>query len=192
MDAKASEPKIPMVSLEVSGEAGEAPWRLPAGVQHFSGNTVTLKIPRPGGWAEWTALTNRAASLIWETPEGGLRHFAGRVTWVEPPDPNQEGVVLTVDLLGPAQEMKDFEEQVLNAPKDIKNLWEKWDEAHQGGWQSPASRGGGRLLGFTGLALAALGVGLYFWGSNLPAALPPLAILAGAALAFWSWRRLRA
>ncbi len=191
MNGKAREPNIPMLRLEIHGEPGEAPWRCEVGVQHLSGNVVSLKVGKSPGWGEWSELNQRPAVLEWKNPRGEVRQFTGQVVRVEGPESLQEGALLMLTLTEPPQIIKEFEAQVLTTPKDMKNLWEKWDQAHQGGWQTPSESRSGRYLMVAGAVLALSGAALLNWREALPPAAPFLLAAIGAVLAFLGWRRSR-
>ena len=180
--------------LEIGLKTGEVPLRIPVMVQNYSAGVLTLKVAQSLGWVEWENLSGQESLLRLPAPGPGTAEaISGKVSWIKQSGSEGTSVFLGMDLAQPTpQVQKVLEEEILQTPKDIKGLWQQWDQV-----QVKTRRSTVRAwftLGL-GVVLMAAGGGIL----NASGRFPPMygygAVGAGAFLTLiagiWFWRRRR-
>lgn len=180
--------------LEIGLKPGEVPLRIPVMVQNYSAGVLTLKVSQSLGWVDWENVSGHESLLrLPASASGSTEAISGKVSWIKQSGSEGTSVFLGMDLAQPTpQVQKVLEEEILQTPKDIKDLWQQWDRV-----QVKTRRSAVRAWFLLGLGVGLLAVG----GGVLSAAgrFPPMygygSLGAGAFLTLmagiWFWRRRR-
>ena len=179
--------------LEVGLKHGEVPVRIPVTVQNFSAGLLTLKVTQSLNWVDWETLTDHDSHL--RLPEGRAAEaeaIPGKVSWVKTSGPANAPVFLGMEISQPSAQVQQLlENQVLYTPKDIKDMWQQWDQVQVQGRRSALSI---LVILICGISLILLGGSFLAAAHRLPENYGYGALAAGSVLIIFSgirfwWRR---
>lgn len=170
--------KASSLLLEIETGDGGAPARVPAVMKSLAGATLSLEVVNPANLVGWERIIERPARLCLSSGDKGKATYVeGKVSsakWVGEKKWRLQ-VGLELSHLG-INTYKLLERHLMTSPKDIKELWERYDQVRETVPLTPANRkfylaGLGLLLGGLILqmteprALKMLGWVLWFFGT---------------------------
>lgn len=189
----AGQPAPPSSILEIDAPGAGAPHHFPVTVQNLAGGVVTLEVKSPWSMADWENLRGRRGHL--RLHPGGTEEaleVKGTLTWTKDSGDGRSRLWVGMELAqtDPITH-KLLADQIPHTHKDIKGLWERWDQnlerpAEAQTHQKVYRAGLGLLLGGLACQLAGtpsyqfFGWILWFCGS-----------LAVAGQILWSMRQIR-
>ncbi len=190
--AAAGMPVDSKVFFEVCRQPGGELCHLPLQVKSLSGKgAILVGSWMPTGFVPESLNGQEGVLLILGEEKADDLEVPGKVLWTRPGNRDPSEYLVSLELDDPVQKARRaLENQLKIYPRDIKTLWDSWDQVHQ----PPAAPHWDQ--GFYLVALAAVvgGLALYFtasggvkvWGSI--AAIYGSLMMAGKSL--WSmWRR---
>jgi hypothetical protein len=153
--------------LEIGLKPGEVPLRLPVTVQNFAAGLLTLKVTQTMNWVEWESLPGHDSHLrLPQSRAGETEAIPGKVTWIKASGPAGASVFLGMEVSQPAaQVQKLLEDQVLYTPKDVKDMWQQWDQVQVKKRRSAVSI---VVMLILGVILVVLGAGLLAAPARFP------------------------
>lgn len=181
--------------LEIGLKPGEVPLRIPVAVQNFTAGLLTLKVTQSAQWVEWETVSGHDSLLrLPKTGSKDVGTIAGKVSWVKQSGAEGASIFLGIEITQPASQVeKLLEEQVLHTPKDIKGLWQQWDQVQVKTRRSAAAAVITLLIG---LVLLAVGGGFLAAPERFPNMYGYVSLAAGglltliAGIRFWRQRRV--
>jgi hypothetical protein len=154
---------MPSPDFEILSAAGQGPsYHLPVTVKSLSATGVILEVRYPPGGLDLRELQGRS-SVVHLPLTGNGREMAipGKVVWTRPQVGNDPLFLLGLELENPTLEVRQaLEEQLPIAAKDIKELWDQWDQTRKQPRSSVSSPQGIYLVGM-GVVLGGLGMQLF-------------------------------
>jgi hypothetical protein len=140
--------RLVSVLLEIRGEEAQGALRLPVSIQDASNGQITLRLSHPLPEFMKDSLVNLPANLYLAfAGEQEILETPGKVAWLKASNSGRFQT-LAVELRQlPPKLQHILSTQIVRSPTDIKELWERWDEARDG------NRGGEPLNYHLGLAL---------------------------------------
>lgn len=181
--------------LQVERPGDEPPLQFPAVVRNLAAGVVTLEVNNPWTILNWETLKGQDACLRLLSADGEVSELKGTVTWTRysVQDQDRGNLSLALKLAEPTlTAQKSISDQIPHTSKDIRGLWDRWEEVQQ---STPEPAPFSTKLGLAALGLLATGVGLQLPG---PKALKLLGwgfwffgtlIIAGQTLRFWRSRK---
>lgn len=165
------------IVLEINGKGTEA-LRVPVVVRNLSTGVVILEVKFPGFLAGEANLQpggrKPRLALSAEGDEGRI-NIQGKLLWTRFTEGNRPKVILGMELVNPNLKARQFlEDQISHTSKDLKGLWNRWDQAYNSEapsdkklyWVGMALLGSGMALQLTGnMTLKVSGWILWFLGS---------------------------
>lgn len=123
----------PSIFLEIAEPTGSATVRTPVVIKNLSGGAVTLEIEDFFQVPGWQRLEGRNITLcltpqeIEETVE-----VQGTVSWMGFVGQERPRLHVKLELAKPTPAIRKLlEEHAEHTPKDMKGLWDRWDEIHE-------------------------------------------------------------
>ncbi len=146
------------IFLEIDDPAGGAPTRLPVILKNLSGEIATLELVEFYLLKGWQDLEGRHAALCLLEPEHRAPvHIQGAVAWKGFTGEGRPRLALGLELAQPTPAIRKLLEKfAVHTPKDIKGLWERWDEVRETAPPPLVDR----KLYFAGLGLLLAGLAL--------------------------------
>lgn len=176
--------------IEVTGPAGGNPLRFSASVKNLSGKVVTIEVERAWSGIKWEGLCGQEVNLYLETAPGEEPLEIGvTVSRVRFLADRLNRLAMVLELVRPTPEVQEaLKDQMLHSPKDIKELWERWDQVKD---NSPSIWAENKVY-FVGLGVLAAGTALQFASLNSLRLFGYLLMFCGSlAIGSKSWRSLR-
>ncbi len=119
--------------LEIRGEEAQGALRLPVSIQDASNGQITLRLSHPLPEFMKDSLVNLPANLYLAfAEEQEIMESPGKVAWLKA---SNSGCfqTLAVELCQPPPKLQHIlSTNATPPPSDIKELWERWDEARDG------------------------------------------------------------
>lgn len=167
--------------FEILAAAGQGPpYHLPIVVKSLSATGVILEVHFPPEGLNLKELQGRGTIIhLPVTGNGGKMAIRGKVLWSRPQVGNDPLFLLGLELEDPTLEVRQaLEDQLPIATKDIKELWDQWDQSRETPRPPPdaSSQQGIYLVGM-GVVLGGLGVQL--WGPENVKSLGFILVLYG-------------
>jgi hypothetical protein len=155
-------PDSPAIFLEIAGRGEEGSARFPVTIKTVAGRVATLEVGSPWRLAGCETLTGHRGHLRltpWENDEPLA--VEGTVAWARFGGQERCRLQLGLELANPDPAIQRLlEDYVAHTPKDIKELWNRWDEVHETSKVRPL----GRKLYLAGLSLMLAGLVLQLPG----------------------------
>jgi hypothetical protein len=163
--------QVVAVMLEIQGEEAQGTMRLPVSVQGTDIGQVVLRLSHSLPEFMWESLVKLNAKLYLAVPEEPeIMEVPGKVAWLKVSGTGRPQT-LALELSQPHPKFQKLLRQLIaHAPADIKELWQRWDQAKD---QDPAEKvlnyhvGLGLMLGGIVVNLAGPKTGSYFMASYL-------------------------
>jgi hypothetical protein len=158
---------VDSLMIEIGLKPGEVPLRIPVTVQNFMADLLTLKVTQTMNWVEWEALPGHDSHLrLPKSKAGESETIPGKVSWIKTSGPEGASIFLGMEVSQPSAEVqKLLEDQVLYTPKDMKDLWQQWDQVQVKKRRSAISNVAMLIIG---VILLALGAGLLGASGRFP------------------------
>jgi hypothetical protein len=121
------------IFLEIDTEEEQGLIHVPTIIKRLSGATVTLEVANPWHLAGVSNMLQKKVRLFLAPPAGGQPVFieAG-VRWANWLGDKKREMLLGVELTNPRLETyRLLESHLAYSPKDLKRLWERYDQARQ-------------------------------------------------------------
>lgn len=114
-------------------QRGRDPVRVPVRINSLSATGALLESREAESLPHLLGLAGREAAILLPGEEAaGLGEIPGRISWARPGDAGGRGAVLGFELKEPELEVRKVLEDHMDAfPRDIKDLWDSWDELHR-------------------------------------------------------------
>ncbi len=143
-------------------QRGRDPVRVPVRINSLSATGALLECREDETPPNLAALAGREAAILIPPGEaGGLAEVPGRISWARPGDAWNRGWVLGFELKEPELEVrKALEDHMDVFPRDIKDLWDSWDELHR----SRPAQMAEQAVYLVGVGAMAAGTTLYLAG----------------------------
>jgi hypothetical protein len=141
------------------GRPGKATLQFPAVIRNLMAGVASLEVINPLALMEWEDLKGQGGRLrVLANGNGEPINFPGKVVRVRHFAQGRDQGLLSLDLVldqPTAAAQKLLNEHITNRPRDIQELWERWDQARQ-----PYSlpRALSTRLGFVGVTLLFCGL----------------------------------
>jgi hypothetical protein len=121
------------VLLEIRGEEAQGALRLPVSIQDASNGQITLRLSHPLPEFMKDSLVNLPANLYLAfAGEQEILETPGKVAWLKASNSGRFQT-LAVELRQLSPKLQHIlSTQIVSTPNDIKELWERWDEARDG------------------------------------------------------------
>jgi hypothetical protein len=168
----------PSLVLEIDGQDGQTPCRIPVRAQTLSMGLVTLAVTKPWLIDDWERYRGRNCILRLEGPSGEpLIDLNAKISWSKYSADSQSPLSLGLQIAKPSGEaLKRLSDHITHCSQDIKGLWERYDQvrtiptysnlAHHFYLAGLVLLIGGVVLQFSGTpAYKMLGWGLWLLGS---------------------------
>jgi hypothetical protein len=120
----------PSLVLEIGGQDGQTPFRIPVRAQNLSMGLVTLAVTQPWLIADWERYRGRNCVLRLEGPSGEqLFDINAIISWSKYSDDSQSPLSLGLQIAQPSGEaLKRLSDHITHCSQDIKGLWERYDQ----------------------------------------------------------------
>jgi len=104
------------------------PLRLPVRINSLSATGALLEIPDRDAPPAFFSLSGREAVITVPSASSPVRDIEGRISWTRPA---AQGFIVAFELKEPELEVRRvLEEHLGSFPRDLKELWDAWDEVH--------------------------------------------------------------
>ncbi len=124
---------MPSIFLEI--EAGDTPIRAPVIIKNLTADLVTVEVENPWYLVFWAHvdLAGRGSDLCLTPPgDGETVNIQGKVAWARYLGEKKRQLTLGLKLDRPNQAInKLLKDSMAHTPKDIKGLWDRWDQDHK-------------------------------------------------------------
>lgn len=173
---------------------GREPVRLPVRINSLSATGALLESQEAQASPLLLALAGRDARiLIPPDSPAPLREITGRLAWVRPVRRKNGGMMMAFELQEPDLEVRRvLEDHMASFPRDLKELWDAWDEVHR----SRPAQMAEQAAYLVGVGAVAAGTTLYLAGPETLKLYGSVMALYGclmmAAKSIWSLWRARA
>ena len=120
----------PSLVLEIDGQEGQTPCRIPVRAQTLSMGLVTLAVTKPWLIADWERYRGRNCVLRLESPSGEpLIDLKAKISWSKYSSDSQSPLSLGLQIAKPSGEaLKRLSDHITHCSQDIKGLWERYDQ----------------------------------------------------------------
>jgi hypothetical protein len=146
---------------------GKTMRQLAAVIRNLTAGVASLEVISPLALTEWEGFKGQGGRLrVLDNETGGLINFPGKVVQVRYFSRVRDKRLLGLDLLldqHSAAAQKVLNEYLPNRPRDIQELWERWDQARQ---PSAPRTGLTTHLGFVGVTMLFCGLILHTGGGE--------------------------
>jgi hypothetical protein len=132
-------PRLPtshLIFLETEGKEEKAAVQVPVIVKNLTADVVTVEVENPWylvfpGQGD---LLGKVTDLCLSPPDGGKSVATrGKVAWTRHGGEDRRQLKLGIRLDRPTKAMRQvLEESVAHTPKDLKDLWDRWDNDLKG------------------------------------------------------------
>lgn len=155
-------PDSSWISLEIAGQQEEGAAQLPVTLKKVAGRVATLEVSNAWRLMKWETLQGQQGFMHLTPREGGEpKVLEGTVVWARLGGVEKRRLHLGLELAHPDPPLTRLLEAYLTqTPKDMKELWNRWDEVHA----TPAGAPLGRKLYLAGLGLILVGMILQLAG----------------------------
>ncbi len=169
---------------------GREPLQLPVRINSLSATGALLEVPDNDAPSALFSLGGREAVLTVPADSSPLRDIPGRISWTRPA---AQGFIVAFELKEPDLEVRRvLEEHMGSFPRDLKELWDAWDEVHR----SRPAQVAEQAAYLVGVGAVAAGTTLYLAGPDTLKLYGCIMALYGclmmAAKSIWSLWRSRA
>jgi len=142
--------------------------QFPAVIRNLMAGVASLEVINPLALMEWEDLKGQGGRLRVPANDGngGPINFPGKVVRVRHFARGRDKGLLSLDLVldqPTAAAQKLLKEHISNRPRDIHELWERWDQARQPSTQRAALP---TRLGFVGVTLLFCGLIMHTGGAG--------------------------
>lgn len=120
----------PSLVLEIGGQDGQTPFRIPVRARNLSMGLVTLAVTQPWLIADWERYRGRDCVLRLEGPSGEqLIDINAKISWSKYRGDNQPPLSVGLQIVKPSGEvLKRLSDHITHGSQDIKGLWERYDQ----------------------------------------------------------------
>jgi len=120
----------PSLVLEIGGQDGQNPFRIPVRAQTLSMGLVTLAVTKPWLITDWERCRGRDCVLHLEGPAGEqLIDINAKISWSKYSGDGQPPLSLGLQIAKPSREaLKQLSDHITHCSQDIKGLWERYDQ----------------------------------------------------------------
>ncbi len=124
-------PESPVIILEIADREGGTPLRVPVAVQNLTAGVVTLEVIYSQSSLGWENLNGRTGNLRLRF-KGGEEpiDMQGKLVWTRFAEVGRQ-LTLGLELAKPTlTARKILGDLIPHTAKDIKGLWNRWDQVH--------------------------------------------------------------
>lgn len=154
----------PYIILEITDREGETAFRVPVAVLNLTAGIVTLEAVFPQAAVGWDTISGRRCNLRLRF-KGGEEpiDISGKLVWTRLAGENGRQLTLGLELTRPTlTARKVLGDLIPHSSKDIKGLWERWDQTYPEAGSSQSQR-----IYLLGMILLIGGVALQLGGKSL-------------------------